>query len=64
MPRAERHLDGEVAMIALLDYGAGNVRSVRNAIRKLGYEIVDVKEPADIVAADKLISPVSATSGW
>jgi hypothetical protein len=26
----------------LLDYGAGNVRSVRNAIKKLGYTIKDV----------------------
>ena len=25
--------------VTLLDYGAGNVRSVRNAIRKLGYSI-------------------------
>ena len=26
----------------MLDYGAGNVRSVRNAIKKLGYTIKDV----------------------
>jgi hypothetical protein len=28
--------------VTLLDYGAGNVRSVRNAIKKLGYTIRDV----------------------
>jgi hypothetical protein len=28
--------------VTLLDYGAGNVRSVRNAIKKLGYTIKDV----------------------
>ncbi len=28
--------------VTLLDYGAGNVRSVRNAIKKLGYSIRDV----------------------
>ena len=44
-------------MITLLDYGAGNVRSVRNAIKKLGYEVKDVKSPADIVQAEKLIFP-------
>ena len=44
-------------MITLLDYGAGNVRSVRNAIRKLGFEIRDVKSPADIVQAEKLVFP-------
>ena len=44
-------------MITLLDYGAGNVRSVRNAIRRLGYEVKDVSSPADILQADKLIFP-------
>ncbi len=44
-------------MITLLDYGAGNVRSVRNAIRKLGYEVKDVKNPADIIKAEKLVFP-------
>lgn len=28
--------------VTLLDYGAGNVRSVRNAIKKLGFTIKDV----------------------
>ena len=28
--------------MTLLDYGAGNVRSVRNAIRYLGFDIKDV----------------------
>jgi glutamine amidotransferase/cyclase len=28
--------------VTLLDYGAGNVRSVRNAIRKLGYTLKEV----------------------
>ncbi|MDZ7641256.1 MAG: imidazole glycerol phosphate synthase subunit HisF [Desulfurivibrio sp.] len=44
-------------MITLLDYGAGNVRSVRNAVLKLGGEIREVREPADILQADKLIFP-------
>ena len=44
-------------MITLLDYGAGNVRSVRNAIRKLGYEVKDVTCPEDIEQAVKLIFP-------
>ena len=29
--------------VFLLDYGAGNVRSVRNAIRKLGFTVKDVR---------------------
>jgi glutamine amidotransferase/cyclase len=44
-------------MISLLDYGAGNVRSVRNAIRKLGWELTDVERPEDILAAERLIFP-------
>ena len=44
-------------MITLLDYGAGNVRSVRNAIRKLGFTVKDVACPEDIVTADKLVFP-------
>ena len=30
--------------VTLLDYGAGNVRSVRNAIKALGYELKEVIE--------------------
>jgi len=44
-------------MITLLDYGAGNVRSVRNAIRKLGFAVKDVATPDDILQAEKLIFP-------
>lgn len=44
-------------MIYLLDYGAGNVRSVRNAVRALGFEVRDVAEPADIGRAERLIFP-------
>jgi imidazole glycerol phosphate synthase glutamine amidotransferase subunit len=44
-------------MITLLDYGAGNIRSVRNAIKKLGYTVQDVQTPADILQAERLIFP-------
>jgi glutamine amidotransferase/cyclase len=44
-------------MVTLLDYGAGNVRSVRNGIRKLGFTVDDVKTPEDIFTAEKLIFP-------
>jgi len=46
-----------VKSVTLLDYGAGNVRSVRNAIKKLGYSVKDVEGPEDIVKANKLIFP-------
>ncbi|MCX5870260.1 MAG: imidazole glycerol phosphate synthase subunit HisF [Deltaproteobacteria bacterium] len=44
-------------MITLLDYGAGNVRSVRNAITRLGHTVRDVQDPQDILSAEKLIFP-------
>jgi len=44
-------------MITLLDYGAGNVRSVVNAIEKLGGKIKTVKKPSDILDAQKLLFP-------
>ena len=34
-------------MITLLDYGAGNVRSVRNAIKQLGFEVRDAVNADD-----------------
>nr|VFJ97589.1 MAG: glutamine amidotransferase / cyclase [Candidatus Kentron sp. LFY] len=44
-------------MITLLDYGAGNVRSVRNAIHALGFTLRDVRTPDDIRRAERLIFP-------
>ena len=44
-------------MVTLLDYGAGNIRSVRNAIKKLGVTVKDVENPEDIVSAEQLIFP-------
>lgn len=35
----------------LLDYGAGNVRSLANTIRKLGYSFQWIKKPADFTKA-------------
>ncbi|KAJ3415678.1 hypothetical protein HDV05_004356 [Chytridiales sp. JEL 0842] len=43
--------------VYLLDYGAGNVRSLVNAIKRLGYDIKYVENPDDIKKADKLIFP-------
>mmetsp|Transcript_30566 Transcript_30566/g.46903 ORF Transcript_30566/g.46903 Transcript_30566/m.46903 type:complete len:564 (-) Transcript_30566:2488-4179(-) len=43
--------------VSLLDYGAGNVRSVRNAILANGYEIEDITSPEQIDKAKVLIFP-------
>lgn len=44
-------------MITLLDYGAGNVRSVINAIQALGEQVTVVRDPDDILRAEKLVFP-------
>jgi len=44
-------------MITLLDYGAGNVRSVVNAIEKLGECVHLASGPEDIANAEKLVFP-------
>ncbi|XVF60342.1 hypothetical protein PTKIN_Ptkin08bG0037400 [Pterospermum kingtungense] len=45
------------SVVTLLDYGAGNVRSLRNAIRYIGFDIQDVRTPKDILNAERLIFP-------
>ncbi|XP_042419170.1 imidazole glycerol phosphate synthase hisHF, chloroplastic-like isoform X2 [Zingiber officinale] len=44
-------------VVTLLDYGAGNVRSVRNAIHYLGFSVKDVQNPQDILDAKRLVFP-------
>jgi glutamine amidotransferase/cyclase len=38
--------------VHLLDYVAGNVRSLVNAIEKVGYTVEWVKTPADVPSAE------------
>ena len=44
-------------MIAIIDYVAGNVKSVENAVRKLGYETLITSNPEQIKNAEKVIFP-------
>lgn len=44
-------------MIAVIDYGAGNIRSVQNAVRILGEEPVLTGDADRIAAADRVILP-------
>jgi len=44
-------------MIAIVDYGAGNLNSVRKAFDYLGAEVVVTDQPATIAAADKIVFP-------
>ena len=44
-------------MIAIIDYNAGNIRSVENALAREGCEYTLTADPALIRAADKVILP-------
>jgi len=44
-------------MIAIIKYNAGNIRSVQNALGRLGYESVITDEKNEIKSADKVIFP-------
>jgi imidazole glycerol-phosphate synthase subunit HisH len=44
-------------MIAILKYNAGNIRSVQNAVSRLGYESKITDDAVEIRNADKLIFP-------
>ena len=44
-------------MIALVDYGMGNHRSVLNALEAIGAPAVLVADPAEVVAAERVVLP-------
>lgn len=44
-------------MIAILKYNAGNIRSVQNALTRLGYESIITDDHAELTDADKVIFP-------
>lgn len=44
-------------MIALIDYGAGNVRSVHKALTTVGASTCLVREPGSLLTADKIVLP-------
>jgi glutamine amidotransferase len=44
-------------MIAIVKYNAGNIKSVKNALDRLGYESIITDDPARLSAADKVIFP-------
>lgn len=44
-------------MIAIIDYDAGNLKSVEKALVSLGEEVVVSRNPKEILAADKVILP-------
>ena len=46
-----------MTMVAIIDYGAGNIKSVENAVRYLGHEAVLTRDRNLILSADHVILP-------
>ena len=44
-------------MIAIIDYDAGNIKSVEKALKTLGQDVVVTRDPEMILNADKVILP-------
>ncbi|MEE9584034.1 MAG: imidazole glycerol phosphate synthase subunit HisH [Candidatus Brocadiales bacterium] len=44
-------------MIAIIDYGMGNLRSVQKAVEKVGFDSVLVDRPEGLKGVDKLVLP-------
>jgi glutamine amidotransferase len=50
-------------MIAILKYNAGNIRSVLNAVNRLGYECMITDRKEDLISAEKVIIPGVGEAG-
>ena len=48
---------GSAAKVALVDYGAGNLRSVAKALERSGLAVVVTDDPKVVVAADGVVLP-------
>jgi imidazole glycerol-phosphate synthase subunit HisH len=44
-------------MIAIVDYGMGNVRSLSNALEYLGHDVLITADHAELAAADRIVLP-------
>ncbi len=50
-------MSGAKPTVTVLDYGAGNVRSLVNAVKFVGWDVKFVKQSSDIDNAEILIFP-------
>jgi imidazole glycerol-phosphate synthase subunit HisH len=50
-------------MIAIVKYNAGNIKSVANAVSRLGFETIITDDPKELAAAEKVIFPGVGEAG-
>ncbi len=48
---------GDLGVIAIIKYNAGNISSVKNAVERLGFECIITDNPDEITCAEKVIFP-------
>ena len=48
---------GDRGLVVIIDYGAGNIQSIKFAIQRLGYTAILSNDPEEIRSADKVIFP-------
>ena len=44
-------------MIAIIDYGLGNLFSLQSSLKEIGCDVMVTRDPGEIKAADRLILP-------
>jgi len=44
-------------MIAIVKYSAGNIKSVQNALMRLGYKSIITDDPSELISSEKVIFP-------
>ncbi|MCF7560737.1 imidazole glycerol phosphate synthase subunit HisH [Sabulilitoribacter multivorans] len=49
--------------LVIINYGAGNIKSIQFAFKRLGYEAILSDNPEEIIAADKIIFPGVGEAG-
>jgi glutamine amidotransferase len=57
LPRGEIWVEQVMSVIAIIDYGVGNLRSVQKALEYVGAEVVVTKDPAVIESANGIVLP-------
>ena len=50
-------------MIAIINYNAGNIQSIANALSRLGFDSTITDDPGEIIKADKVIFPGVGEAG-
>ena len=51
-------------MVGIIDYEAGNIRSVENALKRLGAEYVLTSDVGALSACDRLLLPGVGEAKW